>query len=225
MHTADELEAADFDYRADGKSVSRREVLPPIGLTDRVGVVMGVPTEGLDAGNFVLSGVTAFYDRLRETAGDFFEYPGFYTFQVATDPADYMMLDIYPDHKNVAVDADGETLVRAVADRAIDVLLVPNRPTGSPDIADVTRRSVERQVECCYQYAGAEPLAEFDFTIGLPRSTVEPWYAATVDSVDEPSATERQTVVGASGDGDQITQRFRRVGLERALASLPEVGE
>lgn len=224
MHTSEELVASDFDYRSEGQSVSRSGVMPPITPTDRVGVVMGAPSEGLDAGNFVLSCVTAFYDRLREAHDDFFEYPGYYTFQTTTDPADYRMLDIYPDHKNVVVEPETETLVQSITDRAIDILLVPNSNTEGSELADITYRSAERQIDYCYQYAGTEQLDEFDFSIGLPRHLVKEWYETTIDSVDDPSATNRQTVVDAGSE--QVTQRFRRIGLESAVASLPvQAGE
>lgn len=219
MHTSEDLAASDFDYWSEGQLVSRSSVMPSITPTTRVGVVIGAASEGLDAGNFVLSCVTAFYDRLREAHDDYFEYPGYYTFQINTDPADYRMLDIYPDHKNVVVEPKTEKLVQSITDRAIDILLVPNNNTGSSELADITRRSAERQINYCYQYAGTEQLDEFDFSIGLPRHLVEDWYEATIDSVDEPSVNNRQTVVDAYNE--QITQRFRWIGLENALASLP----
>lgn len=219
MHTAEELTTSSFDYRIAGKPVSRSEVMPAITLDTRVGIVMGAPTEGLNAGNFVLSCVTAFYDRLRAVSDDFFEYPDYYTFQCTTEPADYRMLDIYPDHKNVPVEPDVETLARAIADRAIDILLVPYTTTDSSNIADITHRSLERRIDDCYQYAGTEQLAESDFSIGLPRRLVEDWYETTTDSVDNPAATTRQTALGT--DSEQITQHFRQISLDRALASLP----
>jgi len=193
--------------------------MPSITPTDRVGVVMGTPTEGIDAGNFVLSCVTAFYDCLRDSSKDFFEYPDYFTFQTTASPADYRMLDIYPDHKNVVIEPETETLVQAISDRAIDILLVPNRDPNSSEIAEITRRSAERQISHCYQYAGSERLSDSDFSIELPRHLVEDWYQTTVESGSETSEANRQTVLNA--DTERISQRFRRIGLERALGSLP----
>lgn len=219
MHTAEELATSSFDYRVSGKPVSRSEVMPDITLDTRVGIVMGTPTEGIDAGNFVLSCVTAFYDHLRSVSDGFFEYPDYYTFQCTSEPADYRMLDIYPGHKNVPVDPDIEELARAIVDRAIDVLLVPNTTSDSSIIADITRRSLERRIDGCYQYAGRQQLAESDFSIGLPRHLVEDWYDTTIGSVDDSAATTRQTAL--STDCEQITQHFRQISLEKALGSLP----
>ena len=219
MHTAEELTTSSFDYRVAGQPVSRSQVMPAITLDTRVGIVMGAPTEGIDAGNFILSCVTAFYDRLRAVSADFFEYPDYYTFQCTTEPADYGMLDIYPDHKNVPVDPDGESLARAIADRAIDVLLVPHATTDSANVTDITHRSLERRIDDCYQYAGRQRLTESDFSIDVPRPLVEDWYETTIDSVVDPAATARRTALGT--DSEQITQHFRRIDLESALASLP----
>jgi hypothetical protein len=129
------------------------------------------------------------------------------------------MLDIYPDHKNVVIEPETETLVQAISDRAIDILLVPNRDPNSSEIAEITRRSAERQISHCYQYAGPKRLSDSDFSIELPRHLVEDWYQTTVESGSETSEANRQTVLNA--DTEWISQRFRRIGLERALGSLP----
>ena len=219
MHTSEELAAPDFEYRSDGKPVPRGEVMPTITPEDRVGIVMGTGAEGIGAGNFVLSCVTVFYDRLRARKGDFFEYPNYYTFQATSNPADYRMLDIYPDHKNVAIEPDAERLVRALNDRAISILLVPGNTARSTDIEDITRRSAERRIDHCFEYAIGGQSGEREFSIGLPRQPAEDWYTATVDSLEDSSTTNRQPVVESS-DG-RITQRFRCVGLGTALSRLP----
>lgn len=219
MHTLDELDAADFRYVSEGRSVDRAEVMPAIGLEDRVGVVMGPGTGGIGAGNFILSCVIDFYDTLRDRKEDFFEYPDFYTFQATTDPADYRMFDIYPDHKNVATEADAESVLRAVNDRAIDVLLVPNRWPSSPEIEDVTRRSAERGIESCFLYAPDGELDEKSFAIGAPRQPIEGWFETTAESIHEtsPEANWRN----GREDRRRIRQEFRRLSLEQALEYLP----
>lgn len=219
MHTADELDGSDFEYRADAEVVPRDAVMPHITPTDRVGVVMGTGSDGLGAGTFVLSCVTAFYDRLRETREDFFEYPDYYTFQTTPDPADYAMLDIYPDHKNVAVEADAERLLRAITDRAITILLVPDVPARSPGFEDITLRSAHRVLEDSFVYAPDGRPSESDFSISLPRRPAEEWFESTAHSVDSVAESETSTSFGVSDS--QIVQHFRRVSLEQALSHLP----
>ena len=219
MHTSQKLDSADFTYHSDEKVGSRSEIMPEITDRDRVGVVMGSATEGIDAGNFVLSCVTAFYDHLRATTDDFFEYPDYYTFQTTTDPADYRMLDIYPNHKNVTVKSDTERLMQAIVDRAITILLVPNITAQRPDIEEITRRSLERYVKSCYQYAGSEPLTDADFTIETPENSILEWYTTTFNSTANPSSSSHQTVLEPREE--PITQRFRHIELDTALSHLP----
>jgi hypothetical protein len=220
MHTTHELSAASFEYRRDGESVARTEVLPRMAIADRLGVVMADPADGLGAGNFVLSCVTAFYDRLRARDEEFFEYPDYYTFQAAADPLDYLEFDVWPDHKNVPVPPDPEGLLRAVNDRAVNVLLVPATPGPAPDLEDVTRRSAERRIDACFQYAPDGRLEAPDFTIEVPRAAVRDWYRDTVEA----AGIEPLSYTPSAADGTTVSQQFRAVDLEPALRCLPSEG-
>jgi hypothetical protein len=220
MHTTHELSAESFEYRRDGQSVARSDVLPAIAVEDRLGVVMADPADGLGAGNFVLSCVTAFYDRLREQGEEFFEYPDYYTFQATTDPLDYLEFDVWPDHKNVPVPADPEGVLRAVNDRAVNVLLVPATSGPAPDLEDVTRRSAERRLDACYQYAPDGRLEAPDFAIEVPRGAVKDWYRETVDA----ASVEPLSYTPAAADGATVSQQFRAVDFETALCCLPGGG-
>lgn len=219
MHTTQALDENDIQYQVDGQSVSRSDVMPDITPLDRVGVAMGSGTDGIGAGNFILSCVTAFYDQLRQTKEDFFEYPDFYTFQVTADLADYRMLDIYPDHKNVRVDAEAEELLRAINDRAINILLVPEVPTGVPDIDDVTRRSAERRITHCYLYAPDGHPTDAKFSIHQPRNPTEDWYQKTVESVA--TTTNSSTNPSIESEDSHIRQEFRQIPVDEALSRLP----
>ncbi|WP_254538662.1 hypothetical protein [Halomarina litorea] len=180
---------------------------------------MGAGIEGLGAGNFVLSCVTAFYNYLSKTREkDFFEYPDYYTFQTTIRPADYRMLDIYPDHKNITVEAEAERLLRAINDRGISILLVPDVSPTSPNIDDITLQSAQRRIEHCYVYSPDGCLDEAEFSISQPRHPTEGWYEATVESV----GTESETSIPSFGPNDDwVVQQFRTVSLQEALARLP----
>lgn len=219
MHTTEELETTSFEYRVDGDVVPRETVLPPVTSDGRVGVVMRTGVEGLGAGNFVLSCVTAFYDCLSGTRQeDFFEYPDYYTFQTTSDPADYRMLDIYPDHKNVAVTPTATHLLRAVNDRAITTLVVPDVSPGSPDIDDITLQSAHRRIDHCYVYSPDGRLRDAEFSIRLPRQPPNDWFETTRESVD--GETEGCVPSFASDDSGLI-QQFRTVSVTQALDRLP----
>lgn len=219
MHTAEELDRTDFEYRSGDQIVSRSDVMPRIALHDRLGVVMDAGIDGIGAGNFLLSCVTEFYDRLRELKADFFEYPDYYTFQTTAAAADYMMLDVYPAHKNVTVEADAEQLLRAINDRAINILLVPDAPSQIPETEEITRRSAERRVDHCYLYAPDGRLEEAAFSIQLPRHPAEEWYTETAQSIGTSSETNTDLSVGP--DENHIIQGYKRIPLDRALSHLP----
>jgi len=216
MHTTEELTGEAFEYRVGSEAVAAGEVMPSIAVDDRLGIVMADPADGLRAGNFLLACVTAFYDRLRERDEEFFEYPDYYTVQATPDPADYLEFDVWPDHKNLSVPAEPEAILRAINDRAITVLLVPDGPTARPALADVTRRSAERRIESCYAYAPDGELADADgaFSIDVPRDPAGTWYRETVDLIG--TGADRVEI-----DGTYVTQRFREIDLEAALARLP----
>lgn len=217
MHTTDELSSETFEYRVGEAVVPGDEVMPQITVDDRLGLVVDDPADGLGAGNFVLACVTAFYDRLREQRAEFFEYPDYYTFQPSPDPLDYLEFDVWPDHKNVSVPRDPEAILRAINDRAVTVLLVPDTPGAAPDVDEVTRRSAARRIDSCFAYAPDGRLADADFSIRLPRDRVGAWYDETVASVDDDALSARW----AAGDDPDVSQSFREISLEAALARLP----
>lgn len=223
MHTLHDLSAADFRYRTNGRTVDRAAVMPAIDVADRVGIVMGTGDEGLGAANFLLSCVIAFYDTLRERKEEFFEYPDFYTFQATTDPADYRMFDVYPDHKNVAVEAEAEAILRAVNDRGISVLLVADRPQEQPEIEAVTRRSAERTLEQAFLYNAAGRLDGGGFEVSLPRQPVADWFDATVESMTD-APGEHATAL-QQRQQDRISQEYRKLTLDEALERLPPLAD
>lgn len=131
------------------------------------------------------------------------------------------MFDVYPDHKNVEVEEDAEEVLRALNDRSITILLVPDRPPKQPDIEDVTRRSAERTIEQAFLYSPSGQLDEHGFEISLPLQTVEDWFETTVESMADPPT--EGTKRGHRSQQDRITQGYRRIPLDEALNRLPPV--
>lgn len=217
MHTIHALSSDLFEYRRDGQSVERRAVMPDTDIDDRLGVVMAGPTDGLGAGHFVLSCIIAYYDRVGDLDSGLCAYPDYYTFQATGEPADYIELDIWPDHKNVRVPAEPEAALRAINDRAVDVLLVPEGPQHDVEFDGATRRSAQRGIDACYRYAPDGDLDDADFSIRLPREPAERWYRETVETTAAPEARFEP----ALADEATITQQYQRVDLETALSALP----
>jgi hypothetical protein len=220
MHTTHELTSEAFEYRDAEGAVDRREVVPHVSIDDRLGVVMDDPTDGFGAGNFVLSCVTAFYDRFRERSEEFYEYPDYFTFQASPNPVDYQEFDVWPDHKNVSVPRDPEAILRAINDRGITVLLVPDSALKAPDIDDVTRNSATRRIDACYLYGPDGDPDDAEFAIDLPCEPAAKWYRETADAAGVGS--ERFGCL--EDDETSITQWFRRIDLWEAVHRLPASG-
>ncbi|MGM0605270.1 MAG: hypothetical protein ACQETB_06320 [Halobacteriota archaeon] len=217
MHTARELTNDAFAYYRHGEPVDRSAVLPAITVADRLGVVMAEPSDGLGAGNFVLACVTAFYDRLREQAEDFYEYPDYFTFQAGAGVVDYLEFDIWPAHKHVAVPPDPEQILQAVNDRAVNVLLVPTNTTTNPEIADVTLNSARRRVDACYLYAPNGTVENPDCIIEVAQDPAARWYREMHNAIDDQPAFRIPV-----DEETPIRQSFCRIDLADAIERLPD---
>ncbi|MFB6220904.1 MAG: hypothetical protein ABEH90_05635 [Halolamina sp.] len=216
MHTARELTNDAFDYYRDGEPVPRSAALPSITISDRLGVVMAEPSDGMGAGNFILACVTAFYDRLREQTDEFYEYPDYYTFQADVDVVDYLEFDIWPAHKQVPVPRDPEPILQAINDRAVNILLVPTGTVTDPDLADVTLNSTRRRIDACYLYGPTGDVRDPDVVIDVSHDPAARWYRETDNAIDGQPAFQLP-----ADDETRIRQSFRRIHLEEALEHLP----
>lgn len=216
MHTARELTSDAFDFYRNGEPVGREDVLPPLSVADRLGVVMSNPSDGLGAGNFVLACVTAFYDRLRERDEDFYAYPDYYTFQAGDDTVDYLEFDIWPAHKQVEVPRDPERVLQAVNDRAVTILLVPTGAATNPELADATLDSARRRIDACYQYAPDGAVEDPDLGIDVAQDPAARWYRETRIATDHRPAFRLP-----ADDETPIRQSFRCLDLADALDHLP----
>jgi hypothetical protein len=228
MHTHDELRADDFEYRYADESelINRSDVMPTIQPSDRVGLVVDRPFDGIGACNFVLSCMTAFYDCYRKENKSFFAYPDYFTFQPSSTQVDYLWFDIWPDHKNVETAFDLETNLRAINDRGINILLIPET-VSAPDIDDIesyTLESAERRITDCFVYSRHGSLDHADFSIEMPKEPTWEWITRILDTVDESQSDLRDRRKAALRDelgDDTIRQEYERVSFDEAIHHLP----
>lgn len=224
MHSAEALAATDFQYRRAGEPRARTDVMPGVTLLDRLGVVLRDPFDGIGAATFVLSCTTAFYDEYRAETDDFYAYPDYFTFQSDGRTVDYLWFDIWPDHKNVETPSQAEAVLRAVNDRGIDILLVPDGPTGDADLEPATRESYERRIDSCYLYAPDGRLDDHSFSIRVPRDPVWEWIQLTLDTIDDEHADLRDRREREWRDhvaDGHVTGEFRRIDPDEALRYVP----
>jgi hypothetical protein len=219
MHSTDELTGADFRCSVDGRPAAIEAILPGFAEHDRLGVVVRRPGGALGASALILAAVTAFYDRVRQRATDFFCYPDFYLFHVGDRHGDHGMLDIWPDHKEVVVADDAEALLRAINDRAVTRLLVEDRATAAPRFERQTLASVRIQTALAYAPAGRA--AGADVAVGGTIVT-ERYVSAVLDrsdlAADCRAAIRRDRA--ALLDAGRPVETYRRLTVDEALARL-----
>jgi hypothetical protein len=225
MHSSEALAATDFEYRNASGTRTETGSMPDIALSNRLGVVVRNPFDGIGAATFVLSCVTGFYDEYRAETDDFYAYPDYFTFQSDGRLVDYRWFDIWPDHKNVETAPKAEAVLRAINDRAVDILLVPDGPTSDPDFEATTREGFERRIDECYLYAPNGRLEDPSVSIGLPRDPAWEWIEKTLHTIDDDHvdlrARREREWYSRTEDGT-LTQGFRRIDPEDALRYLPD---
>src|SRR6476620_11743846 len=126
MHTTTDLSSSSFSIRMDGTPGDIESVVAGFSDRDRLGVVVREPCGAIGASTLILAAITAYYDVWRSRSDDFFIYPDYFLFHVARPLGDHGMLDIWPSHKEVVVEDDPEQLLRAINDRGVSRLLVPD---------------------------------------------------------------------------------------------------
>jgi len=177
--------------------------------------------EGLGAIALIMAYVTAFYDRYRERATEFYAYPDFFTFQGQTPCADYAMCDIWPQHKNVHVSGEPQQTAEAIADRGVTVLLVPDGPPREVEIAQAELESARRTIGRSFAYSASGSVEAPDLIIECMSPRLSEYAQAVIDSVPagEPERDERELGLEQPASGT-LRQSFRELDLDGALQRI-----
>src|ERR1043166_6843833 len=153
MHSSNELTTDNFLIEADGKRVaSIADVFPQFNAQDRLGIVVRDSLDGIWTSNLIMATVTSFYDIQRGAGSEFFIYPDYFVFHAGCPPGDYGMLDIWPNHKSVPVDDNAEAILRAINDRAVNILVVPSSMRREGKIEKQTRSSALGRIKAALLY-------------------------------------------------------------------------
>ena len=214
MHSST-LRGTDFTLTLGGASVSHAEFFAGFRRTRRLGLLCPAPLDGLGAAALVLAHVTAFYDDYRAAGGEFFAYPDFFAFQRAPGTANYSMLDIWPNRKNVSIGPGPGDAADALTDRGVDVLLVPEGPVRAPELQPVQEAALRRLVRDCYLYGPGGAVGDPDLTVSCPRDPVAGWMDSVRSSLDGGNGGGHEP-----GPADPIVQSYRRLTLDQALAHI-----
>jgi hypothetical protein len=119
------------------------------------------------------------------------------------------MLDVFPDHKEPVVTDEAETILRAINDRGVTHLLVPERDTtASAQLGRDTRHSAQRRVRAALAYSPNGRVADPDVAI-TAGPDAEQFVIAMLGHPRE-----------LPGDDGLTRETFRRLSLEEALGML-----
>lgn len=220
MHTARELISASFTVELDGQPVTIPELFPGFDGRDRLGIVVNHPGGALGASVLILATITAFYDMQRARGDDFFIYPDYFVFHVGQQHGNHSMIDIWPDHKEVVVANEPEAMLRAINDRAVTRLLVPDGQPGNPSFGRATLASGWLRSALAYAPNGRAQ----DADVTAAGNTVTEAYVSAV--IDESTQLDNEQKSTLRDGRHQVTEtgrpieHYRRVSLDTARAML-----
>ncbi len=207
MHTSQALSTADFQITLDGRAARLSDVLPGFDEHARLGVVVTQPGGAAGASTLILAAVTAFYDRLRATENEFFAYADYFAFHVGGPRGSLRKLDVFPEHKEPVVPDDAETILRAINDRGVTHLLVPDGARAGTLGRD-TRHSAQRRIQAALAYAPDGRVAGADVEIAGSVAG-EAFVTAMLGHPRE-----------LPGPDGRPRETFRRLDLDTALGML-----
>lgn len=213
------LRGNDFALTWHETAVSHPIFFANLTVNDRLGILAPNRFEAVGAVTLIMAYVTAFYDRHRAIGNDFFAYPNYFTFQQQAPVAQYSMFDIWPQHRNVLIEDSADEFAAALTDRAISVLLLPERAAKDRKISAVYRHDLERQIERCFVYAMDGSLAEPDLTVTCTSDLLKSYALTVFDSVekhDADAAAAKAQWLNTLPD-NHIQQSFREITLAEAL--------
>ena len=210
------LRGSDFRVSWMGRDVSHQGFFRDHGLNTRVGLLAPDGTEGVGAVTLAMAYVTAFYDGFRKDGGEFFAYPDFFTFQRRDPLVDYGYFDFWPD-KDVRVADDHNATAAAIADRAINVLLVPDRAPTERAYEPAQDERIRRTLARCFLYSRHGDVADANLVIRCAAEPLGTYVANVLRSVDEPmpNALERP-----NDETPELEQSFRETTIDDALMRL-----
>ena len=245
MHTSKVLQSSDFHYvrRAPHGSSDRamESLYPDYQTSDRVGVVSPRVEDGLvSAGYALLALTTTFYDRLRASTTDFFDYPQHFALlgataegilnygrPVAVDEmaleATWGNLDVWPDSQWLVAPVTATAMIKKVFDFQINRLFWPQSLVPQPGeerLPGYLRKMLGTRLKSVCYYNTVEPDLEIHVT-----QPVEAMVRASLARLPSPAgvlAAERAQREVARVDENEWRYRecYRDVSVQEFLGCL-----
>ena len=223
MHSSD-LKSTDFEIIDHGNPVSHHQFFQNHTTERRIGVVAPHRIDAVGAACIIMAHTTAFYDRYREKHEAFFAYPDYFVFQGQEPQACYGMLDIWPEHKSVAINGNHSTRLNAINDRAVNILILPEGHGVKKNYEKPQLESARRNIKECFIYSETGQCQNADTLIRCQKEPIYSWTLAVIDSLikngDESAMKFRTEWEKLHEKSDSLEQSYRRISLDQALALL-----
>jgi hypothetical protein len=191
MHTSFEFGSGDFALTRRGEPVGR-DVLLDWDVRDRVGVLIDRPVGALGAGLLILLAITAFYDCPERKRRRTPIYPDIFLFHVGGRWGLFSMFDFWPDHKEVFVKADPREVLRAVNNRGITHLILPERERQVVVHRYKEPEAAADRLKKCFAYSPDGSVSDGDIVIETRAKSIFKNYAAVLDMEAYLEAVDRQ---------------------------------
>ena len=223
MHSSTELTSDRFQVTCNGQRFpSFADLAPGFSTQERLGIVIREPMQALWASGLIMSAVTAFYDIHRQSSDDYFIYPDYFIFGINCDPGDYGMLDIWPDHKCIRVGVTAEECVRAINDRGVTILVLPDTTPRAAELERQTRSSFLQRLKFGLIYRPGAAIVDSDIQVTCPPA-LEPYLDTIIQNTPALSASDREVLRSArqtaTASGAPV-EYYRRLAPATALNYL-----
>jgi hypothetical protein len=222
VHSTKELRSDSFEIEIAGAPATVADLFPGFDERDRLGVVVRDPCGGLGASTLILATVTAYYDFQRAKSDDFFIYPDYFLFHAGAPLGDHNMLDVWPSHKELVVPDDAEELLRAINDRGVTRLAVPDGKPGRPEFGRETLASARARIVSALAYSAGGATVCADVTV-RGNDVTESYVSAVLEqSTGVPEETRAAITTGRAAlrAGGRPVETYRRIALDEALGRL-----
>lgn len=222
MHTTKMLQTADFSITIEGEDSTFDDLFPDFSIDDRVAFVLRSPGAGVVISGMILATITRHYDFWRADGSDFWLYPEFYIVHVGGERGFHGNLDIWPQHKEVVIDAqETERVLTAINDRAVTRLVVEEGPSATRPLLRETLAAA-RRIKTALAFSPSGKLTDADVTLHAPPAVEELVRRTLVASlnVPEPDLRAREATRRAREVQGQVVEEFRRISVPAAIGML-----
>ncbi|WP_345568013.1 hypothetical protein [Streptomyces plumbiresistens] len=185
-----------FVTEIDGKAA---ELLPDWGPLDRFGIIVHEPFGAIGASYLLQAAIAEWYAARPERLDRSDQiYPDFFLFHAGGPHGDHTYFDLFPPRKEVFVENTPMALLRAVNDRGITHLAVPDRPVERVQHEFKEPRQAYDRIRSAWAYSPSGRVENADVTISSKRRVAEANIKLTLNAAE--SYSERQQASAAVGE-------------------------